>query len=327
MSMYGDSNNTNNVSGNDGNVSAVQNGMTRFHRCHGENIVLSEDNTVAYRQRSFANALTFSEKPLLPGEIFLIEIEQNERGWSGHMRLGLTQLDPEIAFNNSLPKFALPDLANMNRSWIYGLTKACNKMYDYEPKTSLQMLCLSHNKATKRRNGNNNVATERNDNNNVAKRHANNINCGSGGGGSSSTSDDRRRVSDGVSDDSEIGGDANGTIVDEDDFVDEEYDDEGTIRTSRGCVPLSMLKPTRNVHGILPTDPLSRVGIMYIPTDDKEANMHYIINGEDQGACVKHIPYTTGPLYVVVDVYGTTKKVRIVQLYGGESNDSLLFFY
>lgn len=45
--------------------------------------------------------------------------------------------------------------------------------------------------------------------------------------------------------------------------------------------------------------------------------MHYIINGEDQGAFTKKLPYKEAPLYAVVDVYGTTKQVRIVQLYGG----------
>lgn len=59
---------------------------------------------------------------------------------------------------------------------------------------------------------------------------------------------------------------------------------------------------------------------MYVVSaDDKSlAEMHFIINGEDQGACTRDIPYNTRPLHAVVDVYGTTKEVKIVQLYGGK---------
>uniref|UniRef100_T1GAP0 NHR domain-containing protein n=1 Tax=Megaselia scalaris TaxID=36166 RepID=T1GAP0_MEGSC len=94
---------------NDGNA-ANQQFYTRFHDYHGDNIVLSDENTVAYRKSR---------------EIFLVEIEENERGWSGHMRLGLTQLDPKTMALSArgLPPFALPDLANLGSSWVYPITK------------------------------------------------------------------------------------------------------------------------------------------------------------------------------------------------------------
>ena len=67
-----------------------------------------------YRKASFANAVTLSEKPLLPGEIFLVEIEKTEPGWTGHMRLGLTQLDP-LHPDLSHLTYSLPDMNNLGR--------------------------------------------------------------------------------------------------------------------------------------------------------------------------------------------------------------------
>uniref|UniRef100_A0A1B6CWB2 Neuralized-like protein 2 n=1 Tax=Clastoptera arizonana TaxID=38151 RepID=A0A1B6CWB2_9HEMI len=230
--------------------------VSRFHPYHGENILLTEDNTVAYRKTSFANALIFSEKPLMPGEIFLVEIEKNERGWSGYMRIGLTQLDPEVAAfsQGPLPQYALPDLTIMSTSWVFAITKTQNNIYEY----------------------------------------------GTIGLIPKSNSDPKYFL-----------GDVN------------------NVRTSRGIIPRSVLRPSTSIpsQDILPTDVGSRIGIVYVPqsrsSNGELAEMHFIINGEDQGPCSKGIPLRKGPLYAVIDVYGTTKQVRIIQLYGVATLQSL----
>ncbi|VDI37606.1 Hypothetical predicted protein, partial [Mytilus galloprovincialis] len=60
----------------------------------------------------------------------------------------------------------------------------------------------------------------------------------------------------------------------------------------------------------------SRIGIMYTVVENS-AEMHLIINGEDQGPCVRNIPYTNGSLHVMLNVNAKTQQVRIIQLYGG----------
>lgn len=67
---------------------------------------------------------------------------------------------------------------------------------------------------------------------------------------------------------------------------------------------------------------------MYVPQRGTDlAEMHFIINGVDQGICGKDIPYKEKPIHAVVDVYGTTKQVRIVQLYAGIMKILILNYY
>jgi len=247
----------------------------RFHEHRGENINLLDDQMVAYRASSFAHGISFSQYPLHAREIFLVEIEKNERGWSGHLRIGLTQHDPNLGF--PLPQYALPDLANMtiNKSWIFAVTKSHNRYFEGEG------------------GGGNGGAI--------------------GTNGPASTSNQRQYNS----------------ILGDDDHV----------CTYRGLFHRNVLKPLPRprtsdsdesaggdggVRGgsassggsefnMLATDIGSRIGIVYVTTGET-AEMHFILNGEDQGPCARDIPYKNGPLYAVVDVYGTTKQVRIVQL-------------
>ena len=234
--------------------------VCRFHPYHGENIRLFDDSVVAYRESSFAHAISFSEKPLHPMEIFLIEIEKNEPGWSGHLRIGLTQHDPSrISDGFGLPQYALPDMANMGQSWISAVTKSHNRVYEQDAEKPKQYKSI--------------------------------------------------------------------------------FGDGDLVYTYQGVYKRNVLRPLprmqqiepedtleslsntdtgarETMDNILPTDVGSRIGVVYL-VKGSTAEMHFIINGEDQGACAIDIPYKESPLYVVIDVYGTTKQVRIVQLTGG----------
>lgn len=113
-----------------------------FHDAHGSNIELLKHGQVARRYRSFANAIAFSHRPLSPGETFLFEIEDQELGWAGHIRCGVTVHNPNKL--KCLPQYLLPDFAQMNdgefRSWVYAI-KPSDKMPFGEDFTAVAIEC------------------------------------------------------------------------------------------------------------------------------------------------------------------------------------------
>lgn len=78
----------------------------------------------------------------------------------------------------------------------------------------------------------------------------------------------------------------------------------GTIMMS-GCGILTNGKGTRREYGDFNLDELAegdRVGMMRKP----DGNLHYFINGLDQGVAAQRVPT---PVWGVIDLYGMTIKV------------------
>lgn len=101
-----------------------------FHPVHGTNVKLNHSGTQAVRVESFANGVCFSKYPLKPGEIFLIEIEEKEIGWCGHLRVGLTARDPKSL--EVVPEYSIPDLTELGDSWVFAITRNHNKIVEEE---------------------------------------------------------------------------------------------------------------------------------------------------------------------------------------------------
>ncbi|NXU48396.1 NEUL2 protein, partial [Turnix velox] len=218
----------------------------RFHCVHGTNIRLDASRTQATRVESFANGLCFSQEPLAPGQVFLVEIEEKELGWCGHLRVGLTAHDPQSL--QVVPEYSLPDLVNMGDSWVFAITR-------------------SHNR----------VAQD-----------------GDGSPQDSSWKEGVKKI-------------PQDTLV-------------GRSKPGRYSHILDELYKTN----VLPaTARRSRIGVLYAPQPDGTADMHILINGEDMGPSARGLPLTR-PLYAVVDVFASTKSVRVIPVeYGFPSLQTL----
>ncbi|CAB3373695.1 Hypothetical predicted protein [Cloeon dipterum] len=68
-----------------------------FHPRCGQRVVLSEGRTVARRSLADFNCgLVFSATPLEPGRPFLVRIDSKVNTWSGSIEIGATALDPDL---------------------------------------------------------------------------------------------------------------------------------------------------------------------------------------------------------------------------------------
>ncbi|XKL60016.1 hypothetical protein PGB90_001032 [Kerria lacca] len=222
----------------------------KFHSNHGAHIILEEHNSVAHRTFSFDDGLVFSEKHLQPGEFFVIEVEQNDDNWIGYLRLGLTQINPNIfsSKNIKIPKRAVPDLMELGITWVYNLS-------DLLPN---------------------------------------------------------------ITDSREISWPFN---IEENKFdITEEY-----IKTCQGTYSRFNLKSLHNNdkiqknHRLFEINTGFKIGVVYVPTNDTISELFYIINGDVLGPYAVGIPYNESPLYGVVDIFGKTKRIRVLQIQAEKS--------
>ncbi|XP_063152861.1 neuralized-like protein 2 isoform X1 [Candoia aspera] len=232
-------------------MAAARHPPTRFHRVHGANVCLDPSGTQATRVESFAHGVCFSHQPLESGQIFLVEIEEKELGWCGHLRVGLTAHNPRSL--GVVPEYSLPDLVNLGDSWVFAITR-------------------SHNRVTEEQA----AASERG-------------------------------------------------------LLSGPYLLIGHVRIPRDKL-VGRSRPGRYSHilddlyrsNLLPaTARKSRIGVLFTLQPDGTADMHIVINGEDMGPSARGLPGSR-PLYAVIDIFASTKSVRIIQVeYGFPSLQTL----
>ncbi|XP_070708214.1 neuralized-like protein 2 isoform X2 [Pempheris klunzingeri] len=247
-----------------------------FHPIHGINVRLDCSGTQATRVESFANGVCFSKHPLKPGEIFLIEIEDKELGWCGHLRVGLTSRDPRSL--EVVPEYSIPDLTDQGDSWVFAITRNHNKIIE-EPGAEGQEGGLAGGHR-------------------LGQGEAEDGPGGQGDGGGERGGNNKPKT---FFTDSHLY--IESIRIPRDKLV-------GRSRPGRYSHILDDLYKT---NALPPTARRSRIGVLYVPKGRDLADMHIVINGEDMGASAKGIP-AIQPLYAVVDVFAATKCVKIVQV-------------
>ncbi|XP_062382414.1 neuralized-like protein 2 [Sardina pilchardus] len=273
-------------------MAGVLDTFMEFHPIHGTNVQLDPTGTRATRVESFANGLCFSKNPLNPGEIFLVEIEDKELGWCGHLRIGLTAHDPRTL--EKVPEYSLPDLTDLGSSWVFAITRNHNRVVEEQPPAAPAGDDLA----------------------------GDNLAGGDLAGGDLAGG---HRLGRGEPEQEEEPSRPKVFFTSPHLCIEKMYIPmDKLVGRSRPGRYSHILDDLYKLNALPPTARRSRIGVVYVPRPEPGfADMHIVINGEDMGASAKKIP-TGLPLYAVVDVFAATKCVRIVQVeYGFASLQTL----
>uniref|UniRef100_A0A915JJD8 NHR domain-containing protein n=1 Tax=Romanomermis culicivorax TaxID=13658 RepID=A0A915JJD8_ROMCU len=98
------------------------NRVLSFHSVHGEKIRLSKQGRLAKRYDTFCQGLTFSSRSIDLDEIVVLKIAETTGRWSGVLRFGVTNVDPQT-LKHSFPKYACPDMSQKGNTWAKALSE------------------------------------------------------------------------------------------------------------------------------------------------------------------------------------------------------------
>uniref|UniRef100_A0A1I7U091 RING-type E3 ubiquitin transferase n=1 Tax=Caenorhabditis tropicalis TaxID=1561998 RepID=A0A1I7U091_9PELO len=93
----------------------------QFHFIHGANVVILKNGRMAKRRESFCKGLAFSNRPIDIDENVCLRLCEVGTSWSGVLRFGVTNEDPEQYRDMPVPTFACPDLTTKEGYWAKAL--------------------------------------------------------------------------------------------------------------------------------------------------------------------------------------------------------------
>ncbi|KAF1746957.1 hypothetical protein GCK72_023415 [Caenorhabditis remanei] len=92
-----------------------------FHEIHGSNVMIMKNGRMAKRKESFCKGLAFSSRPIEIDENICLRLCEVGTSWSGVLRFGVTNEDPEQYRSIPVPTFACPDLTTKDGYWAKAL--------------------------------------------------------------------------------------------------------------------------------------------------------------------------------------------------------------